>query len=277
MVGAMEIKRRYRNTVALLLVLFLAQSFAFASLSVLGSRVVVVRHVNRQVHQTKNDDNNEDHETIFPSIQRQRTPRVTKRRIFALNPLWSSIWKTSESSSSVWLLTLRNIANWASLLCVLDCTILPLITIMLPLMGWMGPATLQHTLCVWSHGLALYLVLPLGTTTTLLNYATGHRNKGVAYLGIAGIVLVGLANGEIWELLHHGTWHRVVNLLGCALLLRSNFRAQQLGCDCGIPFCKPKKQPATPPPSALMMQTRMIQYRHTKSLSLDQITPRDQE
>jgi hypothetical protein len=140
----------------------------------------------------------------------------------------------------------------------------------------MGPATLQQTLCVWSHSLAIYFVLPLGMTTTLLNYATGHRNKGVAYLGIAGLVLVGLANGEIFELLHHGILHRVVNLTGCALLLRSNYVAQQLGCDCGIPFCKPKKQQANPPPSALMMQTRMIQYRNNKS-SLEESTISDQD
>jgi hypothetical protein len=171
-------------------------------------------------------------------------------------------------------------------------------------------SAMQVNLCAWMHGLALYFVLPVGTTTVTWNYWTGHRNAFVAGLGVLGLTLVGLANIDLVpHVLHHGTTtttiHRIVNVLGCLLLLGSNVLSQQLGCDCGIPFCKPisgnkmdlqrggapNNHPLLVVPSSLSMsssttsgatttttttamsfQTKMIQHKQQQQLLLLQQT-----
>ena len=259
-------------------------------------------------------------------------PQQQPQRVFSLRPLFSSFvaGKSLESDSTTisnkpvsWISVIQNISNWASLFCILDCTVLPLLTILLPLVGWVSAAiggstttaALQHSLCVWSHNLAMYFVLPVGTFTTLWNYQTGHQNKRVAALGLVGIIVIGLANGggewivaqlalvttipthvlTTLTALHHGILHRVANLAGCALLLGSNYMAQQLGCDCGMAFCQPggRRRPtasapnpllqvssnhqrtASPAPqsSVMTMQTRMIQFKYQQELQQQQRQP----
>ncbi len=252
---------------ALGLSLLIAPSGSSAAFSTAASfsPSVSPRVTSTTIYSTSKFEKDIEETSTLRSIRPIPPPR--QRRLFSLSPLFSSTLKTPETSSL--LLALRSVANWASILCVLDCTLLPLLTIILPLIGWISTTAFQNTLCVWSHSLALFFVLPLGTTTTLLNYVTGHRNKVVACIGIVGLVLIGIANGDVLEQLHHGILHRIVNLVGCGLLLGSNYLGQQLGCDCGIPFCKPNKK-VDPPPSAMMMQTRMVQYKQgKKNLSND--------
>lgn len=203
---------------------------------------------------------------------------------------------TPEWTNSTILLTIKSAANWASLLCVLDCTVLPLLSVLLPLVGWLnlGTAAFQQTMGDWTHDLALYFVVPVGTTTVVMNYITGHRNRTVVSIGVFGLLLVALANVELLDGIQGlppATLilaHRIINLVGCALLLGSNYLSQQLGCDCGIPFCRPintnnnKNHPllvvpllpsttvtataanaltTTTIPSAMSLQTRMIQHK----------------
>ena len=141
-----------------------------------------------------------------------------------------------------WLEKMRKISNFASFLCVLDCTILPVITVALPLLGVLQlPAAQLQMLHQLGHSLALYFVLPVGSLTTLVNYAS-HKKSWISSLAIAGLCLVGLANSHLhlhnapqWvstmlHMIQHGPWHRVTNISGCALLLGSNYLSQQQGC-----------------------------------------------
>lgn len=121
------------------------------------------------------------------------------------------------------------------------------------------PFASSSWLCSFSHTLALNFVVPVASLTLGWNYATGHQNKGVAALGLLGVTLIGLANVETFAWAH--PHHRIINVVGCGLLLLSNYAAQQLGCDCGLPFCKPKAKKSTPTTTPMMMQTRMIQYK----------------
>ena len=100
-----------------------------------------------------------------------------------------------------WLDRIRQISNIASFLCVLDCTILPIITVALPLLGVLnlGPTQLE-TLHQLGHSLALYFVLPVGSLTTIINYSS-HKKTWIASMAAAGLCLVGLANSHIH--LHH--------------------------------------------------------------------------
>jgi hypothetical protein len=146
---------------------------------------------------------------------------------------------------------MRQVSNVASFLCLLDCTILPIVTVALPLLGifTVGSSQLEffHEL---GHSLALYFVLPVGSVTMVTNYLS-HRKTWIATLAMMGLLLVGLANysshhppplllgstslswlGHVLHTIQHdGPWHRVVNISGCALLLGSNYLSQQRGCD----------------------------------------------
>ncbi len=68
---------------------------------------------------------------------------------------------SQDERISLMLEKLLEISNIASLLCVVDCTVLPIVTVMLPLFGLAGTnsATMD-----WLHslgrGIALYFVLP---------------------------------------------------------------------------------------------------------------------
>ena len=147
----------------------------------------------------------------------------------------------------------RQASNIASFLCVLDCTLLPLVTVGLPLLGILnfGAGQLEF-IDKLGHSLALFFVLPVGSLTTVVNYIS-HRKKPIATMAFLGLTMVGLTNshfhihhwpafgpislGWIGRVLHEiqgcGTspWHRIVNISGCAFLLGSNYWSQQQdGC-----------------------------------------------
>lgn len=170
-----------------------------------------------------------------------------------------------NAPSSSMLDKVRQMSNFASFLCVLDCTLLPLITVALPMLGLLnlGAGQLQ-AIDNLGHSLALFFVLPVGSLTTGVNYLS-HKKKTISALAILGLTMVGLANSHIhvhhWPILGSfsldwigtvlhkiqgcGTspWHRIVNVSGCACLLGSNYWSQQQdgcaahgiagGSDCG--------------------------------------------
>lgn len=174
-----------------------------------------------------------------------------------------------QQQASLLMDKVRKLSNFAGLLCVLDCTLLPIVTVALPLLGVLnlGAGQLQ-AIDKLGHSLALCFVLPVGSFTTIVNYLS-HRKKHISVMAVFGLVLVGLANSHfhvhqwpslvlgsstslsldwVGEVLHKiqgcGTspWHRIANVGGCSLLLGSNYWSQkQDGCaahhiaggDCG--------------------------------------------
>jgi len=149
---------------------------------------------------------------------------------------------TNNTSTTItgWKSKLLKASDFASLLCVLDCTILPLVTVVLPLLGFVSlpPAQMEFLHHV-GHQIALWFVLPVGSTATFLNYKLAHQKKRILSLGVLGLVLVALANAPhalihlvqqqyvmsgsnniIWRtvhpvmhLIHHGVAHRMTNIL----------------------------------------------------------------
>jgi hypothetical protein len=155
-----------------------------------------------------------------------------------------------------WKDKLLKVSSYASALCVLDCTILPLVTIVLPLFGIVAgsPAQLE-SLCKLGHSLALWFVLPVGGLATTMNYVYSHRKLWIAAGGYLGLALVlcsnagcGLAHGvpgvlgsflDHWlHVLHHGVAHRVANLAGCFFLLGSNYMSHRVGGCATGPSCE---------------------------------------
>jgi hypothetical protein len=170
------------------------------------------------------------------------------------SPLWSAAGIRERFSFE----GLLRASNFASALCVLDCTVLPLVTFLLPLLGLvsMSPARTEwlHEL---GHRIALCFVVPVGATATAANYWR-HRRARIAAPGVAGLLCVLAANAGctvshharhlllpggallgrvLHRVAHHGAAHRLVNLAGCALLVTSNVLSRrQEGCAHG-PAC----------------------------------------
>jgi hypothetical protein len=178
---------------------------------------------------------------------------------FEVEPVKSGLFGIQQRNWSVAAVkdNLLKISNWASLLCVLDCTILPLVTIILPLFGIVAASPAQmEWLHELGHQMALYFVMPVGGLATTVNY-TNHRKFWITAIGWLGLVAVLSANagchfthgihGPVghflhkWlHVLHHGVIHRVTNLAGCAMLITSNYLSHKAKGGCKEPGCTVK-------------------------------------
>lgn len=158
--------------------------------------------------------------------------------------------ETSATTSSVititWKESLMRFSNVASLLCVVDCTVLPIVTLALPLFGIIAATPSQIE---WIHNaghfVALGFVVPVGLLATCSNYLFSHRKLRIAMTGWLGILSIILANMPcawippgggtlgyaipvVLHQMHHGWAHRLVNIFGCALLLGSNYLSRRM-------------------------------------------------
>lgn len=138
-----------------------------------------------------------------------------------------------------WRDRLLKASNIASVLCVIDCTVLPIVTIALPLLGLAAftPAQMEW-LHHFGHQVALYFVIPVGGTAAALNYSS-HKQWKLSAPAALGLLFIYLANGhggpllgmlphDLAHSLHCGTiLHRATNVAGCALLLGSNYKSHQ--------------------------------------------------
>jgi len=146
--------------------------------------------------------------------------------------------KMTNKPLTTWRSQLLQAGNFASLLCAVDCTVLPVVTLMFPLMGMAAPSSLDW-LHEAGHAVALGFVLPVGGSATLLNYFYAHRQRSIASLGCLGLVLVTVANvphsalhlldQRQWFVLHsllhatnHGSIHHMTKL-------GSNYLSHQSG------------------------------------------------
>lgn len=153
---------------------------------------------------------------------------------------------TTKTTPTSWKQNLLKFSNIASFLCVIDCTVLPAVTLLLPIFGLVTSAATSELLCAIGHRIALYFVLPVGFLATTTNYLYNHRKAWITSIGWLGMLLIFGANmphghghhhhahslvESLLEHLHHGVWHRVTNLLGCGLLILSNrISHQQQDC-----------------------------------------------
>jgi len=152
---------------------------------------------------------------------------------------------SATDKESFWQITsqrLVRLANLASILCVIDCTVLPIVTILFPLLGMAAPGHMEW-LHEFGHSVAIFFVLPVGGTAATMNFLS-HKKARISIPAFAGLILIYAANAhdgwllhriphELLHTIHEGFWHRVVNIGGCAMLLASNFvshRQQQGAC-----------------------------------------------
>ena len=184
---------------------------------------------------------------------------------------FGSLSSATDASPKSWLDSLTSLANVASILCVVDCTVLPLVTVLFPLFGLAaGGSNMAGILETIGHSLALWFVIPVGMLATATGYL-GHRSRRPVLPSALGLLLVYLCNSgsgggccahdhvhdaavgmaSSWSLLSvssvlaalrsAGWVHRVSNLAGCALLLTGNYLSRRAaaaaGTGCGVAGC----------------------------------------
>ena len=111
----------------------------------------------------------------------------------------------------------------ASVLCAIDCTVFPVLLTVLPAAEYLGGMDL-HAI---SHSVALYVVLPIGSTTTLANWLM-HRNLPLAVMSLMGLSLIFMSNfGGLEEVLGWMQESRVYNTVGCGMLMGSSWLAHR--------------------------------------------------
>ena len=148
----------------------------------------------------------------------------------------ASSTEADHASRSV-LPVLSKVSNWASAFCIIDCTILPLITMLLPIMKMNSSASTAIMIHNLGHIFALYFVIPVGLFVSTLKYLS-HRKIGNWILAITGLILIYLSNSHnsfalkllpmnIYDIIHHGVGHRIINTSGCLCLLISNYFVHQ--------------------------------------------------
>mmetsp|Transcript_8567 Transcript_8567/g.14116 ORF Transcript_8567/g.14116 Transcript_8567/m.14116 type:complete len:466 (+) Transcript_8567:96-1493(+) len=124
----------------------------------------------------------------------------------------SEVSTGNNNNTGSWKERLLDVSNFASLLCVLDCTLLPLVSIAIPALSWgvgffIGsggaytavPPALSAFLAylpVLSHGIALYFVIPVGLLTTVINFFFGHREVKFSTSALFGVALIYAANSS---------------------------------------------------------------------------------
>jgi len=150
----------------------------------------------------------------------ESTPSQQMQPLFQTNNNPTSEYDTTTKEATTWKERLMDVSNLASLLCVLDCTLLPLVSIAIPALSWgvgfvtgtdaLGGATaatssnsimaglssLLVQLPALSHGIALYFVIPVGLLTTIVNYFFGHREVRFSLLSFVGVALIYVANSS---------------------------------------------------------------------------------
>eukprot|EP00743_Colponemidia_sp_Colp-15_P011722 GILK01013151.1.p1 GENE.GILK01013151.1~~GILK01013151.1.p1 ORF type:complete len:260 (-),score=19.66 GILK01013151.1:164-904(-) len=113
----------------------------------------------------------------------------------------------------------------ASILCAIDCTVLPVILGAIPMVDIASPESsqkLHHLL----HQVSLYFVLPVGGAAVITNYFEHKQPKYVAS-GLSGLGLILAANGP-WDVLPYEYISKsVYNTAGCAILLASQWFARK--------------------------------------------------
>ena len=97
-----------------------------------------------------------------------------------------------REASPSWVSRLNWLANAASILCAIDCTLFPILLALLPLAGFANDG-MHELLHRAAHAMALRFVAPVGGASVASNFLQ-HQRKLVGLWGVVGVALVLLAN-----------------------------------------------------------------------------------
>ncbi|KAL7466339.1 hypothetical protein ACHAXS_006655 [Conticribra weissflogii] len=135
------------------------------------------------------------------------------------NTVYNGKIQSENERPESWKDRLMDVSNIASFLCVLDCTLLPLVSVAIPALSWMvgsitslvgaslGTTTTTNSVLLAlssvmaaipaiGHAIALYFVIPVGILTTVVNYVFGHKELRFSLPALLGIMLIYTANSN---------------------------------------------------------------------------------
>ena len=146
---------------------------------------------------------------------------------------------------------LKEFTMFASFLCAVDCTVFPILLTALPAAEFLSPANVESIHEI-SHQAALYIVLPIGSATTITNYIM-NKNKQWAAVSVGALSLIFASNipqhGVLYELLiesgdqildafkvstkmtsifHEMHESRIYNTAGCLMLMCSSYFSHKI-------------------------------------------------
>jgi hypothetical protein len=136
-----------------------------------------------------------------------------------------------------WRSRLGRVSVVASVLCAIDCTVLPALLVLVPALNIAGVSSAGlHKI---THLAAVWFVAPVGGAALTANWIA-HRRNWVGAWGLSGLFLVLMANLHLPHgLLPHAvdhfvhTFHTLISLAGCALLLSSQWYSSRLHREAG--------------------------------------------
>ena len=98
------------------------------------------------------------HQSAYHVVAK-RTSSTTERRVFLQPNNEKSTTATRTDTTSI-RERISKISNVASMLCVIDCTVLPVVTVLLPLIGLGASSAQAEWLHEFGHSVAIFFVLP---------------------------------------------------------------------------------------------------------------------
>ncbi|VWU52790.1 conserved membrane protein, unknown function [Hepatocystis sp. ex Piliocolobus tephrosceles] len=149
---------------------------------------------------------------------------------------------------------LNRISSIASILCLIDCILIPIITFILSFINILTSATdgynygghdshhHQHHDSLWNkiiNKISLYLIMPLFSFTTIYNYIL-LKNIYLLLSGMLGIILFLLSHANINEKINE--YHLPMEILGFVFLLGTNYITRKLLKENNLDTCCEHKQ-----------------------------------
>jgi hypothetical protein len=138
----------------------------------------------------------------------------------------------NDETKKSWQSRLGRVSAVASILCAVDCTVLPALLVIVPALNIAGASSAGlHEI---SHLVAVWFVAPVGGAALTANWFQ-HRRNWVGVWGLSGLLLVLFANlhlphgflpSPMYRMVHG--FHSLISLAGCALLLSSQWYSTRL-------------------------------------------------
>eukprot|EP00762_Andalucia_godoyi_P000294 ANDGO_03201.mRNA.1 hypothetical protein len=139
--------------------------------------------------------------------------------------------------STLWQRVIQRSTAIGSVLCTIECTLLPILSVA---SAGMEGATASQTLHHFAHAATWYFVAPFGTYSVIRNYSL-HRNVPTTVVGTAGLAaILGSHSHFMMDHVFSGlpeSARTAASLLGCAAFVGSQWHSSRLINETGKVCC----------------------------------------
>lgn len=130
--------------------------------------------------------------------------------------------------------SLSRVADVATIICIIDCTVFPLLLMILSVLDIANLHSLEFV-HGWSHWITMFIVLPIGTIAVVANYLRLRVGKLLLW-GAFGLTLIFVSHHNESK---HSWMNALVSLFGGINLIASNVVSRRkLACQCPQKCCR---------------------------------------